>query len=111
MTGLMLLQIVMYDHVLRFGFFSKTKKQFLHWNETDRFQRVSKIFWKFFVQNEAEDSYFINQKFFTPSLLFYPTFLTMNIIQVFEILIFTVFQDFSYEKSWGKKLVGGVKNF
>ena len=28
----------------------------------------------------------------------------MSIIQIFEILIFTVFHDFSYEKSWGKKL-------
>ena len=57
------------------------------------------------MQNEAEDSYFINQKFLLPSLVFYPTFLTMSIIQTFEILIFTVFQDFSYQKSWGKKLL------
>ena len=43
--------------------------------------------------------------------LFYLPFLKMSTIQIFKILIFTVFHDFSYEKSWGKKLVGGLKNF
>ena len=54
-------------------FFAK-KIQFLHWNETDRFQRVLNIFKWFFVQNEAEDSCFVTQKFFTSFTSFLPHF-------------------------------------
>ena len=75
----------------RILFFFTKKNQFLHWNETDRFQRVLKIFKKFFVQNEAEESYFINQKFFTPLTSFLPHFFDNERYVNFSNLIFCCF--------------------
>ena len=51
------------------------------------------------------------KRFLPHSLVFYPTFLTMSIIQIFESLFFTVFHGISCGKSWGKKLVRGQKTF
>ena len=43
------------------------------------FSRFLKIFTWFFVQKKAENSYFTNQKFFTPSLVFYPLIWDLHI--------------------------------
>ena len=86
----------------RILFFFTKKNQFLHWNETDRFQRVLKIFQNFFVQNEAEYSYFINQKFFTPLTRFLPQlFLKIKISKICSVLI--------VKKSEVKTIEGGKK--
>ena len=49
------------------------------------------------------------QKFFTPSLVFYPTFLALKFGQISRSKL--IFTDIPTLKKWGKKLVRGVKNF
>ena len=74
-------------------------------DERGLFSRVLKIFTWFFVQKKAENSYFINQKFFTPWFETYIYHMT-SYFPAFAVDCIT-----STLKKWGKKLVRGVKNF
>ena len=51
----------------------------------------------------------IMKKFFTPSLVFYPPFLTLKITTLD--IPKSIFSKFSLIEKGGKKLVEGVKNF
>ena len=61
------------------------------------------------MQTKAEIKLEKIQKFFTPSLVFYPTFLALKFGQIS--LSKLIFNDIPTLKKWGKKLVRGVKNF
>ena len=77
--------------------------------QVNRFSRVFNIFTWFFVQKKAEISYFTIQKFFTPSLVFYPTFVTSKVEHIWVVNMKS--EQTSRLEKWGKKLVRGVKNF
>ena len=62
-----------------FKFFFCFKMVAFHWK---LFSRVFKIWQWFLVQKKAEYSYFEMQKFFTPSLVFYPLFYVRNLLKI-----------------------------
>ena len=89
-----------------FYYFSSFNNDEFHWY---LFSRVFKILQWFLVQKKTEYPYFEMQKCFTPSLVFYPTFLFLKFAQISCSQL--IYAQLSMLQKWGKKLVRGVKNF